>query len=131
IFRWIDQLSQDVSYAVRAFRRQPGFTAAVVGTLALGIGANTAIFSVVDALLLRPAPFAEPARLLLVHAARPSQRQPQLPLSFPNFVDLRARSHAFDGLSAWTIGEATMTGRGEPERLQWALASANLFDVLG
>ena len=131
VFRWLDYLTQDVRYALRAFRRQPGFTAAVVGTLALGIGANTAMFSVVDTLLLRPPPFEDPGRLVLIHASRPAQQQAQLPLSYPNFVDLRARNHAFAALSAWTMGEMTLIGRGTPEQVQFAMTTANLFDLLG
>jgi putative ABC transport system permease protein len=129
IFRSLDQLGQDVRYALRGCRRQPAFTLAVVATLALGIGANTAIFSVVDTLLLKPAPFADASRLVVVHSARLAQSR--LPLSYPNFVDLRARSRVFEGLAGWTMGEVTITGQGEPEHAQSALVTSNLFEVLG
>jgi predicted permease len=131
VFRWLDHLGQDVRFAVRSLTRQPAFAAAVVGTLALGIGANTAIFSVVDALLVRPAPFAHPDRLVLVRAARPQQGQVRLPLSYPNFLDFSVRNHTLDGVAAWTSGDVALTGSGDPEQVQYALVTANLFDVLG
>src|SRR6185295_10638075 len=102
-----------------------------VSTLALGIGANTAMFSVVDALLVKPAPFADPTSLVLVQAARPIQAQPELPLSYPNFVDLRSRARTFSAMSAWTMGELSVGGANDPEQVQYAIVSANLFDVLG
>lgn len=132
VARWIDRLAQDTRYALRSWRRQPGFTLAVVTTLALGIGANTAIFSLVDALLLRPAPFADPSRLVLARASRSAERQAVLPLSFPNFVDLRDRAHAFEAIAGWTMGDATLTGGAVgPEQVQLALVTANFFEVLG
>jgi len=131
VARWMDQLSQDARYAVRTLRHQPGFAAAVIATLSLGIGANAAIFSVVDALLLRPPPFAHADRLLLIQASRPAQHQAELPLSYPNFIDLRARTRAFDGVAAWMLAEMTITGAGAPDQVQAATATANLFDVLG
>lgn len=130
-FRRLDELTQDLRYALRGLRRNPGFSIAVVATLALGIGANSAMFSVVDSLLLRPAPFADPSRLVLVQAARPTQHEPELLLSYPNFLDLRARAKTFSAISIWTIGETTVGGTSEPEQVQYALTSANLFDLLG
>jgi putative ABC transport system permease protein len=123
----MDSLRQDVLYALRRLRQAPGFTLVAILTLALGIGANSAIFSVVNAVLLRPLPFPEPDRLVLVAQTwegRPVVHSPQ------NFLDVEAQSHSFQGLAAINTSGYTLTGQGAPTRLEGAEVSASFFDVL-
>src|SRR5262245_42372190 len=125
---------QELRYCVRVLRTKPGFTIAAVITLALGIGANTAIFSVVNAVLLRPLPFREPDRLMLLWQTDPRATAPQLPFSFPNFTDLKEQSQVFEDVAAWTAYTDTrfnFVGSGEPEQLQGARISQNFLPTLG
>jgi predicted permease len=121
---------QDLRYALRQLRKSPGFTAVAVITLALGIGANTAIFSVVDAVLLQPLPYQKPDRLVAVKPTEPGRRD-DVGVSYPAFLDWRSQNHVFAGLSAFRTDDFTLTGRGEPAHLTGAVVSANLFSVLG
>ncbi len=124
----------DVRHAVRGFARQPGFTVVVVITLALGIGANTAIFSVVNGVLLRPLPYDDPDQLINVwgrFVPISGFDFPTFPLSPPEWVDYRAQSTAMDDVAAFFPSAATLTGSdGEPERVTTAPVSYNLFDIL-
>jgi putative ABC transport system permease protein len=122
---------QDVRFAVRTLAKRPGFTAVAVVTLALGIGANAAIFSVVDAILLKPLPFAEPDRLMLLWVSKPQRDLLQLPISLPNFRDVSAQSESHDGMAAWTSGTFNLSGGEEPEQLQYTVVSASFFSTLG
>src|SRR5579863_8101028 len=97
---------QDLKYALRMLVKNPGFAAVAVVTLALGIGANTAIFSVVDAVLLRPLPFPQPERILAVHQAMPEKGIPRTGASYPNFLDWTRQSQSFEKLAAMQIGRA-------------------------
>jgi putative ABC transport system permease protein len=117
-------------YALRQLRKSPGFTIVAVLTLALGIGANSAIFSAVYAVLLRPLPFHGSSRLVAIQTTEPG-RQDDVGVSYPSFLDWRAQSQAFEGMSAFHVGDFTLIGRGEPVHLAGAVASANLFSVLG
>src|SRR5207253_2265732 len=106
----------DLRYALRSLRRQPAFTAIVVITLALGIGANTAIFSVVKSVLLAPLPYREPGRLMMVWETRPGGDRPLV--SYPNFKDWRQRQRAFEDIGAYTPFAAfTLSGRDGAERI--------------
>jgi putative ABC transport system permease protein len=125
----IETLWQDLRYAARVLRRNPGFASVVVLTLALGIGANTAIFSVVNGVLLQPLPFPEPERLARVF--RTSESENRNTISFPDFADLRARQSVFERLGAWRSRDCTLTGIGEPINLSSAIVTANLFPLLG
>jgi putative ABC transport system permease protein len=130
----MDALWQDVRLGARKLARTPGFTFAAAATLALGIGANTAIFSLVDVVLLRPLPFADAGRLTLLWETRPGTAWPQLPMSFPNFSDVRAQARRFQDMAAWTSRPDTtfnLTVAGEPQPVPYALATTNLFGVLG
>jgi putative ABC transport system permease protein len=120
---------QDVKYGTRMLRKSPGFTLVVVLTLALGISANTAIFSVVDALLLRPLPFQDPERLVVVWGTRPEVGREEA--SLPDFADWRAQNKTFDALAAGAPNSVTLTGQDEPERLTGAAMTANFLSVLG
>ncbi|MBS1855931.1 MAG: ABC transporter permease [Acidobacteria bacterium] len=122
---------QDVRFALRMFRRSPGFSALAVLTLAAGIGADTAIFSVADALLLRQMPYRDPARLVLLDAERPAENIHQGPLTWVRFQQVRDRNRSFDGIAAVTSETFNLTGRGEPEQLAAARVSWNFFRILG
>ncbi len=122
-------LYRDLRLALRGLRRRPGFAAAFVATLALGIGANTAIFTVVRAVLLRPLPFAGSDRLVAVHSVEPgSDRQP---FSIADFLDLRSGARSFEFLAAWGGWSANLTGVDEPVALKAQWTSAGFFASLG
>ena len=123
-------LLQDLRYALRQLRKSPGFTAVAALTLALGLGANSAIFSVIDAVLLRPLPFHNPSRLVAVKPTEPG-RSDDIGVSYPAFLDWRSQNHVFEGLSVFREDDFTLTGRGEPTHVTGAVVSANLFSVLG
>ena len=121
-------LLQDIRYAVRLLAKNPGVTGIAVLTLALGIGANTAIFTVVNAVLLRPLGFRDPSRLIIV-AEKSSF--PVISTSWENYQDWRDQSHSFEGLEATRAATITLTGTGDPERLQLRNVTAGLFPLLG
>ena len=121
-------LIQDLRYGVRMLWKSPGFTIVAVLTLALGIGANTAIFSVVNGVLLRPLPFRDPSRLVLI-AEKSSF--PIISTSYENYLDWRDQSHSFESMEATRGSSITLTGAGEPERLNVRMATAGLFSMLG
>jgi putative ABC transport system permease protein len=124
-------LLKDVRYAARVLARQPGFTLVAVLALALGVGANTAIFSVVKAVLLKPLPYPESDRLVWLREVNPANNIPDEPASAPNFNDWRTDARTLDGVAAYSETALTMTGDGEPERIPAAATSANFFRVLG
>jgi predicted permease len=131
--RLLEELRRDVGYALRAAVRAPGFTAVVVLTLTLGIGATTAIFTVVRAVLLRDLPFAEPERLVRVWPANPARGETRGLLSIPNFDDWRRQTRSLERMAAYSTlptGLALADG-GEPVRLGTAFVSADFFSTLG
>ena len=119
----------DLRYALRTLRNNPGFAAVTILTLALGIGANTAIFSVINAVLLRPLPFGTPNQLCVITESLPSV--PVVGPSYQNFQDFRDRAKSFSAMSATRITTLTLTGAGEPERLSAQMTSASMFPLLG
>jgi putative ABC transport system permease protein len=119
---------QDLRYAFRLLARNPAFTAIAILTMALGIGANTAIFSVVNTVLLRPLPFRDPGRLVIV--AEKSQ-YPFISTSYQNWMDWRDQNRSFESLEATRSATIALTGAGEPERLNVHMATAGLFPLLG
>ena len=121
-------LLQDLRYAFRLLAKSPSFTLIAVLTLALGIGANTAIFTVVNGVLLRPLGFRDPSRVVLV-AEKTSY--PTVSTSYENYIDWRGQSHSFESLEATRGTAITLTGTGEPERLNARMATAPLFSLLG
>jgi putative ABC transport system permease protein len=121
-------LVQDLRYGARMMLKQPGFTAVAVIALALGIGANTAIFSAVNAVLLRPLPFPEPERLVLV---RDLQQADETPPSYPEYLDWNEQIRTFDDLAVAFNTSSSLTGQGEPEQLLGVRVSANLLPMLG
>src|SRR4030095_15796923 len=120
---------QDLRYAVRTPRRQPAFTLAAILTLALGIGANTAIFSIVNAVLLQPLPYPDPSRLFIVHEQHPASML-RTRLSAENFLDLQREARSFAALGAYAGNGFTLSGHGEPEFVMGQMISAELLDVL-
>ena len=124
---FMESLWQDFRFSGRMLFKHPGFTLIAVLTLGLGIGANTAIFSIVNAVLLRPFPYHAPERLVTL-----GEFVPRGTVSYPNFVDWRAQSTVFDSVSAVRSNESyNFTGDGEPERVQGRLVSAGFFSLLG
>jgi putative ABC transport system permease protein len=123
-------LWQDLRYGARMLVKQPGFTLIAVLTLGLGIGANTALFSVVNAVLLSPLPFHEAGRLVAVGQNLPSNRAALSNTSYRNFADWRAQNKVFEEMAAYYGGTFTLTGQGEAVRLRGTVATHSLFDVL-
>jgi putative ABC transport system permease protein len=121
-------LRQDLRYAFRLLLKSPSFTAIAVVTLALGIGANTAIFSVVNAVLLRPLAFRDPSTVVIVAE---KSKYPTITTSYENYQDWRDQSHSFESLEATRATTITLTGSGDPERLNARMATAGLFKLLG
>src|SRR6185369_15623162 len=130
-FRSLEQLAQDLRFGVRMLAKRPGFTLVAVITLALGIGANTAIFSVVNAVLLQPLPFKDADRLVMVWEDDSTAGFSHNTAAPANYVDLRDQNQSFEGLSATHRISVNLTGDGEPERVDGRRVSANLFDLLG
>ncbi len=120
---------QDIRYGLRVLLKSPGFTAIAVLTLALGIGANTALFSVVNGVLLNPLPFPNPDRLVAVYSKTTEFQESSI--SYPNFLDWVKDNHSFSKLGAFRSEEYNMTGEGEPERLHGQMISADFFPALG
>ena len=118
-------------YSIRVLRKSPGFTAIAVATLALGIGANTAIFSIVNEVLVRALPVERPDRLVFAAMASPDRGLGNGPLSNASYEILRDRNRSFAGVAAYAGERLALPGSGEPEQLQAARVSANFFSVLG
>jgi putative ABC transport system permease protein len=124
-------LLQDLRYAARLLTKNPGFTALAVATVATGIGANTALFSVINALLLRPLPYAKPDRLVLISGQKKALSADQSPLSWPRFQLVSEHNRSFSGVAGFVDESFNMTGRGDPEELSAARVSWNFFQILG
>jgi putative ABC transport system permease protein len=122
-------LLKDFRFAARMLWKNRGVTAVAVVALALGVGANTAVFSVVNAALLKPLPYHEPGRL--VRLSEDSERVPGMSVSYPNFLDWRAQAASFERMAATQPGSYNLSGAGEPERLQGRNVSPEFFSVLG
>src|SRR5581483_3329111 len=119
-WRWLESIWSDLRYAARVLRKNSGFTVVIATTLALGIGANTAIFSVCDAVLLKPLPYTDPKSILMLWEKELSDGA-MGPVAPANFVDWRDQSHSFDEIAAIDpFPDFILTGRGEPERLTGA-----------
>src|SRR5262249_32437061 len=125
-----DEMFQDLRYGVRTMLKAPGFTAVAILTLALGIGANTALFSVVSAILLRPLPYAESERLVQVYEANAQQNYTRFSFSMANFVDHRDQQTSFEQMAAYARVDSALTGVGEPDVIQTAVVSPALLPLL-
>src|SRR3954466_16107702 len=126
----IERLAQDLRYAARTFRRAPGFLLLTVLTIAIGVGANAAIFSIVNAVLLKPLPFGRPNDLVLVTDADRRTRQNNFDASPANFLDWRVRQHSFTGMAAFRQAAFALSGGDRPESVPGAIVNATFFDVL-
>ena len=124
----METIWQDIRYAIRTLTRSPGFTLIAIFTLALGIGANTAIFTVVNAVLLRPLAFKDPSQIVLVEEKSPF---PTITTSYENYVDWRDQSHSFESMEASCPTAMTLTGLGDPQLLTARYATAGFFPLLG
>ena len=129
----MQRFRQDLRFAIRQIRKAPGFAITTILTLALGIGATTAIFSLVNAVLLRPLPYPQQDRLVWLKAEDRSAGQIAIPdsLSYPDFFDWRAQQHSFTALAAYRGNDATLSGAGEAQQLSSAIVTADFFRVLG
>ena len=121
----------DLSYAIRGLMRARGFTATAALTLALGIGANTVMFSVVNAVLLRPLPYRDPARLVVVHSVNNQKNIGQIRATALDFIDWRKQARSFDAMAGHIGTGFTFTGDGNPEFVIGQVVTADFFDVLG
>ncbi len=128
-WRWLDHLLQDARFGLRMLRKNPGFTAVTVLTLALGIGANTALFSVVNGVLLNPLPFPHPEQLITLHASKPHFETGSV--SYPNFLDWEKDNHTFSGMAIYRNTDFSLTGLGEAERVRAVLITPDFFPLLG
>src|SRR5580693_6134853 len=121
----------DIRYALRGLRRSPMFALVAIVSLAIGIGANTAIFSVVNALLLRPLPYPEPDRLAILWLRSPGIGILQDWPSPGQYIDIKTQNHSFQEMSISIGASMTLTGRDQPERLEALRTSSSLFSLLG
>ena len=126
---WLDQLRQDSTYAIRMFRKDPGFSLVALLTLAIGIGATVTIFSLLEGVLLSPLPYPDPARLVRVYETTP--REPRFPARKMAIVVYRHDNRTLDGLAAFTREDLQLSLEDRPERLRGLQVSANYFTVLG
>jgi len=123
-------LLQDLRYGIRTLAKNPGFTIVAVLTLALGIGANTAIFSVVDAVLLRPLPYPQADRLFMVYQTLPQDPAQNTGVSYPNYLDWARQNQVFESIAAVRGNALALSGQGEPSYVQTGSVTSNYFDVL-
>ena len=130
---WIQDFVQDLRFGVRVLRKSPGFTAIATLTLALGIGANTAVFSVVNGVLLRPLAYQEPNQLYLIQVvwSQMSKFYPLIPANLPGYQIWRKQSHSFEDIAIAEGTSTDLTGAGEPKEIHGVRGSANLFSLLG
>lgn len=132
--KWLESTVRDLRFAVRGWAKTPGFAVAAVATLALGIGANTAVFSVISAVLLRPLPYADPDRLVQVNEIQPrsaSGVETNGPVWPVDFMEFRSHSRLFGGFVTYQVSSGNLFGMGEPEQLSAVLAERGLFPLLG
>src|ERR1051326_9237315 len=124
----MERILKDIRYGIRGLLRQRGFTAIALATLAVGIGANTAILSVVNATLLRPLPFKDSNQLVMLWQTVPQTSQ--APTAEPNFLDYREQNQVFEHMAAFNGASLTLTGGPDPERLRGGRVTADFFNVL-
>ncbi|HTG90257.1 MAG TPA: ABC transporter permease [Vicinamibacterales bacterium] len=128
---WLDELFQDVRYGVRTLAKRPGYAALAGMTLGLGIGANTAIFSVINGVLLKPLPYEHGDRLAIVRQSAPLSGQAQIGVAVAEYYDYREQAKVFDGLVEYHQMNFDLLNRGEPDRVDAGVVSHNFFDLLG
>ena len=122
---------QDIMHSLRQLRLNPAFFAIAICVIALGIGANTAMFSVIDAVILKPLPYANPDRLVMLWETRPDRGFGNNVVSAANYLDWRVRTTSFDAMSAMIFRTASLTGIGEPEQVRAQFVGEDFFPMLG
>src|ERR1700746_3742250 len=125
----MDAFWKDVRFSVRMLLRSPGFTATAILTLALGIGANTVLFSVVNGVLLNPLPYPQRDRLVALYSRTSTFAQSSI--SYPNFLDWQRNNRSLASIAAYRSDDFNLTGAGEPERVRTEMISADFFSILG
>jgi MacB-like periplasmic core domain len=130
-FPFLESLLQDIRYSVRGLRKAPGFTLVAIVTLALGIGATTAIFSVINTILLRPLPYKDSQRIVHIHTISPMFPEFQLDESIPDINEIKASARSFEALAAYEKRAVNLTGPGDPEQISTANISSELLPLLG
>ncbi|MGH9454537.1 MAG: permease prefix domain 1-containing protein, partial [Terriglobia bacterium] len=126
---WLEQLFADIRFGLRMLRKNPGFTAVAVLTLALGIGANTAVFSLVYAVLLRPLPYKAPSSLVVLNETTP--KVGTVSVSYPDFLDWRSDNHAFSAMAAVDDTDFNLAGVAQPENISGEAVSPNFLSMMG
>ncbi len=129
LFGWLESTGQDLSYGFRTLRKSPSFGAVAILTLALGIGVNTAIFSVVNGVLLNPLPYHEPDRIICLFEKFPNSKFTSI--SYPNFLDWQRMNRTFSAMATYRGMGFTVSGEGEPEHLQGEMVAAGFFEIFG
>jgi macrolide transport system ATP-binding/permease protein len=128
---WFQDFAQDIRYGLRILRTSPGFASTVILTLGLGIGMNSAIFTVANGFLLREPPIIDPSSVVMVTMANPSRRLARNPATATEFLALRGEPHLFDETAALQLDNLPLTGRGGPETVTVARVTPNYFELLG
>src|SRR5882762_1417211 len=128
-WRWLENLLEDIHYGIRMLRKNPGFTAIAILTLTLGIGANTALFSVVNAVLLSPLPYPHSEQLVTVHESKPNFETGSI--SYTNFLDWQKENRSFSAMGVARPYGFSLTGMGEAEQVNARFISSDFFSVLG
>src|SRR5579863_2966090 len=131
--RWLEDFGQDFRYAMRMLRHRPGFATVAILTLALGVGASTVMFTVVNGVLLRPLPYPEPDRLVAVHGHTETWNAKlygEQNVAYPDFLDCKRESRSL-AMAGSVFNDGTVSGSGDPEHVEFQEISANLFSVLG
>src|SRR4051812_7841248 len=126
---WFERLLQDLQYGVRMLGKNPAYSAIAILTLALGIGANTALFSVINGVLLNPLPFPQAEQLVAIHESKPNFDQGSI--SYPNFLDWQKDNHSFSAMAIARSTAFILTGRGDPEQVNAEFISSDFFSLLG
>ena len=126
-----EAMIQDLRHAARSLRHAGMLPIIAVLTLAIGIGGVAAMFTILNQVVLNPLPFHQSERLVLIWGSKPQDNLPELMFSQPDFQDVRTQARSFAAIGAWAPGRGNLTGTGEPEQVQWAVITSNLFDVLG
>jgi predicted permease len=128
---WLEQFAQDIRFALRQLRKSPGFAAVAVLTLALGIGANAAIFSLISTILLRPLPIRHPEQVFAIHQGKQNDPSYSQSMSYPNYKDIRDRNQVLSGMSVYRFDPMSLSHDGNNERVWGYLVSVDYFDLLG
>ncbi len=128
---WIEQIAQDLRFGARNLAKAPGFAASAILSLALGIGATTAIFSVIHGVIIDPFPYAHPETLYSFYATVPGRNFFYSPYTPDGYLEVQGRTPAFSDLIGSTISDVSWTGAGEPQRLRGNFCTVNTFEVMG